>query len=375
MTSTLRSAALWYARLPRRNRYVTHAGEHAVRDVLIVRIDVDGHVGSGEFAGDGPRFGPETLQTAAHILRDHLVPLTAASSFTTVAGACAGWQAIRGHHFAKAALECALWDAIGRARGLSLRALLAQAGAPPLCDRVPVGASMGLHETPARTVAQARRLMAFHPPRIKIKIAPGHDLAHVRAVRAALPDVPLMVDANGAYTRDDADVFHQLDTLGLMMIEQPLAADDLVGSARLQRELRTPICLDEGIESAAALESAIALRACGIVNVKPGRLGGLLPTLGVHAVAQQHGIKLWCGGMFETGIGRALNAHAAALPGFVFPADCTPPQRAYGRDIIAPGLTFGEDSMLDVPHGPGLGVNVDESGLRQVLQRIETVWG
>ncbi len=374
MTPTLRSAALWYARLPRRAAYATSLGRHIAREALFVQLDIDGHIGWGEFAGDGPAYGPETVQTAAHVLREHLLPLIAPQPMQHVPKIAAHWRAVRGHTFAKAALECALWDALGHARAVPLRMLLAGAGAPALRDRLPVGASIGLQDTPAQTVAQARRLMQVQPQRLKLKIAPGCDLAHVQAVRAALPDMPLMVDANGAYAMQDLALFQALDALNLLMIEQPFAPDDLTSSARLQRQLRTPICLDEGINSAAELASAAALGACRIVNVKPGRLGGLLPTLALHAQAGRSGIALWCGGMFETGIGRAFNAHAAALPGFVHPADSTPAERMYGGDVIAPVLQFSPGSLLHLPEGPGLGVNVNLQQLQIWTEHIETIW-
>jgi len=265
-----------------------------------------------------------------------------------------------GHRMAKAGLELAVLDAALRAEG---RAFGEYLGA--VRDTVPSGVSVGLQADPAALVERVGGYLDEGYVRIKIKIKPGRDVADTAAVRDAFGAIPLQVDANSAYTLADADLLAELDRFDLLLIEQPLQEDDLVDHAALARRLRTPVCLDESIVSAKAATDAIALRAAAVVNVKAGRVGGYLEAVRVHDVCRDAGIPVWCGGMLETGIGRAANAALAALPGFTLPGDVSASSRFYARDIVTEPAVL-EDGHVRVPTGPGLGIEIDQVALDDV---------
>jgi O-succinylbenzoate synthase len=274
---------------------------------------------------------------------------------------------IRGHEMAKAAVEMGIWALRAELDSISLARLL---GATQ--RRVPVGISLGIQSDPAALVERAVAAHAAGYRKIKLKIMPGRDIEYVRAVRAALPDAHLMADANNAYTLDDAFYLAQLDQFDLMMIEQPLEREDVVRHAELQKKLRTPICLDESITSVERAQDMIALQSGRIINIKPGRVGGYTSSLAIHDVAQRAGIPVWCGGMLESGIGRAYNVALAALPNFTLPGDLSPSARYWERDIVTPEWTMSHDGLVEVPFDtPGIGVTVDTDRVDDLTVRIE----
>ncbi|WP_019632011.1 o-succinylbenzoate synthase [Actinomadura atramentaria] len=335
--------------LPLRTPFRTSFATETDRDVLLVRVVADTAEGWGEcVALAEPLYSPEYADGAADVLRRFLVP-----ALPRTADAHAAERAMapfKGHKMAKAALETAVLDAELRTAGLSLAACLGASA-----TRVPCGVSVGIAGSVPELLDRVAAHLDAGYTRVKLKIEPGWDVEPVRAVRERFgPDLPLQVDANAAYTLADAPLLARLDAFGLLLIEQPLAADDLVQHAALARVLRTPLCLDESVESAAHAAAAISLGACSVVNVKPGRVGGYLEARRVHDVCRAHGVAVWCGGMLETGVGRAANLALAALPGFTLPGDTAPPSQYFDEDVTPPFLL--EDGHLTVPTGPGIGV-------------------
>jgi len=342
------------------------------RRILIVELLSDqGVLGWGEsVALEQPNYGPETVDTAWWALREWIAPRVLGHRF-------AGPEEIqpyldvdfRGHQMAKAAVEMAAWELAARERGIPLARLLGG-----VRDAVPVGISLGIQASPEALVEKAEQAREEGYRKIKMKIKPGRDRQYLEAVRAALgDDAPLMVDANNAYTLADRELFRALDALRLVMIEQPLAWDDLLRHAELQRELATPICLDESVTSVERAEDAIALGSGRIVNIKPGRVGGFRQAIAIHDVCAAHGLPVWCGGMLESGIGRAHNVALASLPNFSIPGDISPSRRYWERDVVDPEWTM-EAGAIRVPlDRPGLGVEVDRERLERLTVRTETL--
>lgn len=356
------TADLFLVRLPLVRPFRTSFGEQTVREVLVVRLETDVGEGWGECAADvDPHYSPEYNAGARHVLRHHLLPgLFAAGDDLTAAGVADRLAAVKGHRMAKEALEVAVLDAELRAAGTSLAQHLGGTK-----DAVDVGVSVGITDDPGLLAAWVAEYLDEGYRRIKLKIEPGADVERAAAIRDLVgPDFPLQVDANTAYRVEDADHLARLDDLDLLLVEQPLPEDDLVGHATLARRLRTPICLDESIESLADVETALALGACGVVNIKPGRVGGILEARRIHDRCLAAGIPVWCGGMLETGIGRASLVALSSLPGFTLPGDSSASDRYYATDLTEPFVL--EDGRLRVPTSPGLGVTVD----RDVLARV-----
>jgi O-succinylbenzoate synthase len=285
---------------------------------------------------------------------------------------------VRGHNMAKAALEMACWEMAARGAGVSLAGLLAgqaRQGGGAARERIAVGISLGIQERPAALVERAAAALARGYRKVKMKIQPGADLVYLQAVRSALgPEAPLMADANSAYRPEDRERLRALDELDLMMIEQPLGWDDLLRHAELQRHLRTPLCLDESITNVERAADMIALGAGRIVNIKPGRVGGFLQAIAIHDLCAASGIPVWCGGMLESGVGRAHNVALAALPNFTLPGDLSPSERYWQRDIVRPEWTMDAQGWIAVPRDrPGMGVEVDREHLEQVTLRTEEI--
>jgi len=345
--------------LPLVRPFRTSFGEQTVREVLVLRVETDAGTGWGECAADvDPHYSSEFNDSSRLVLVDHLVPLLFAAG-DRLRGAAVGdlLAPVKGHRMAKEALEVAVLDAELRAAGVRLADHLGG-----VRDAVDVGVSVGITDDPELLAAWVAEYLDEGYRRIKLKIEPGADVDRVAAIRALVGDgFPLQVDANTAYTVTDAEHLARLDDLDLLLIEQPLPEDDLVGHAELARRLRTPICLDESIESLADLETALALGACGIVNIKPGRVGGLLEARRIHDRCRDAGVPVWCGGMLETGIGRASLVALSSLPGFTLPGDSSASDRYYATDLTEPFVL--EDGRLRVPDGPGLGVEVDQEAL------------
>jgi O-succinylbenzoate synthase len=346
-------------RLPLVRPFRTSFGEQTVREVLVVRAETDAGVGWGECAADvDPHYSPEFNDAARLALADHLVPLLFGAG-DDLAGASVAdvLRPVKGHRMAKEALEVAVLDAELRAAGVSLAEHLGG-----VRDAVDVGVSVGITDDPELLGTWVAEYLDEGYRRIKLKVEPGADVERVAAIRELVGDgFPLQVDANTAYRVTDAEHLARLDEFDLLLIEQPLAEDDFVGHAELARRLRTPICLDESIESLDHLETALALDACGIVNIKPGRVGGLLEARRIHDRCVAAGIPVWCGGMLETGIGRASLVALSSLPGFTLPGDSSASDRYYATDLTEPFVLA--DGRLRVPTGPGLGVEVDDEVL------------
>jgi o-succinylbenzoate synthase len=351
--SGLEAVELLLVRVPLRRPFTTSFGTTSVKEAVLVRaLSRDGSEGWGECAAmEAPLYSGEWNEGAWLVLRDYLVP-------AALRGAEAG---IRGHPMARTALEAALLDLRLRGEGVSLARHLGGTR-----DRVECGVSLGLEEDFDELVAQAARFVEAGYRRIKLKIEPGRDTEVVRAVREAFPDVPLTVDANAAYTLDDWKVFEELDGFGLGYVEQPLREDDLVGHARLQERIATPVCLDETVTSLEVARGAVEIGACRIVNVKVGRVGGLAESRRIHDWALEAGVPLWCGGMLETGIGRAVNVAVASMPGFTLPGDTSASDRYFERDLTRP-FEVDPDGTMAVPDEPGIGIRPVPDALDEAI--------
>ena len=316
-----------------------------------------------------PLYTSETIDTAWLAIREWLAPRVLGQSFPGPDAIHAVLNKnIRGHNMAKAAIEMGCWGLAATVSGVSLSKLLGGTR-----DRVPTGISLGIQTEPALLAERALAAVAAGYRKIKVKIQPGQDVEYVRAVRNALGDtVGLMADANSAYTLRDVEQLAQLDAFNLIMLEQPLGDDDLIRHAELQRRMTTPICLDESITSVDRAEDMIALQSGRIINIKPGRVGGFAASKAIHDVAQHAGIPVWCGGMLESGIGRAYNVALASLSNFSLPGDLSPSARYWARDIVSPEWTMDEEGMVHVPRGQaGIGVSVDEELVEALTVRVE----
>jgi o-succinylbenzoate synthase len=351
---TLREIAL-----PLREPFRISSGMVSERRILLVQLrDSDGVVAWGEcVAGEQPNYSYETVDTAWLAISSWFAPRLLRTTLESAAAVTPLLeQDIRGHRMARAALEMAAWVLQAERSGQPLAQLLGGTR-----QRIEVGISLGIQDTPQALVERAQRALADGYRKIKLKVAPGADVEYIAAVRRALgPDAPLVVDANNAYSIADADSLKQLDAFGLIMIEQPLEHEDLVSHARLQRMLQTPLCLDESITSPERARDMIELGSGRMINIKPGRVGGFAPSVEIHDVAQAADMPVWCGGMLETGIGRACNVALASLPNFRIAGDISPSARYWEHDIVSPEWVMDEPGTMRVPlDRAGLGVTVD----------------
>lgn len=361
-------------RLPLREPFRISSGSVTERRIALLELrDSDGVTAWSEgVAPEEPNYREEAIDTAWIAMSEWVAPRVLGREFAHPREVYPALEHdFRGNWMAKAAIEMGLWVLEATRQGIPLATLLSGTR-----TEIATGISLGLQSSPEVLVEKARAAMADGYRKIKLKIAPGQDVAYVRAVREALgPDAPLMADANNAYQLADAEVLAQLDALDLMMIEQPLAWDDIVQHATLQRQLRTPLCLDESITSVDRARDMVTLDAGRIINIKPGRVGGFASSLAIHDYCLAHDIPVWCGGMLESGIGRACNVALASLPGFTKPGDLSPSARYWARDIVTPEWTMSGDGMVPVPlDRPGLGVTVDvdridDLTVRQVVVR------
>jgi len=341
-------------RLPLLHPFETSFGRTTAKEFLLVAASADGVTGYGECVAEvDPYYLPETCDTALHVLRDFLVPLAFARAFDHPREVWPAFARVRGHEMAKAALEMAAWELAARREGRPLHALLGGRG-----GEIAAGVSIGIQPDDTALVDRVAVEAAAGYRRVKIKIKPGRDRASVEAVRAQFPRLPLMADANSAYTLDDVALFEELDRFDLMMVEQPLGWDDVVDHAALQRAIRTPVCLDESIRSADDARHAADLGACRIVNIKPGRVGGFAASLAVHDLCAARGIPVWCGGMLESGIGRLANVHLQTLPGFTLPGDTSASARYFAEDLVDPPVTVSPQGAIAVPERPGIGHDI-----------------
>jgi o-succinylbenzoate synthase len=356
---------LHHIHLPYVHPFETSFGRELAREAILVAVDSDGLTGWGEcVAMAGPWYSYETIETAWHVLRDFLAPALLGRDISQPADVVQRFKRVRGHAMARASLENAVWDLLGRAQGLSLAKMLGG-----MRDRVPVGVSVGIEPALDELLFQVEGYVAAGYGRVKLKIKPGWDVPVVRAVRERWPDLALQVDANSAYTLADAGRLAELDAFDLLLIEQPLHHDDMVDHAVLQRQLRTPICLDESIHSPEHARWALDIGACRVINIKVGRVGGFTAARQIHDLCAARGVPVWCGGMLETNVGRAGNLALAALPNFVLPGDISASARYFHHDIAAPDFVLNADSTIAVPDGPGLGVQVLAERLAAVRLR------
>jgi O-succinylbenzoate synthase len=369
MTFRIERIVLREIRLPLKEPFRISSGLTTERRICLLELtEASGATGWSEcVAGELPNYSAETIDTAWHALREWVAPRVLGRPFDgpeAVAAVLA--EDFRGHLMAKAAVEMGCWAVAAQLARLPLARLLGGTQ-----ERVPAGISIGIQPDPPALVRRAQAALAEGYRKIKMKIRPGADVAYVRAVReAAGPEAPLMADANSAYTLADAAHLAELDAFGLTMLEQPLGQDDLVQHAELQRRLATPICLDECITGADRAQDMIALGSGRIVNIKPGRVGGFTSAKAIHDLCLQHGIPVWCGGMLESGVGRAHNVALASLPGFTLPGDLSPSARYWAQDVVEPEWTMDAEGMVRVPlDRPGIGVEVDEAWVAALTVR------
>lgn len=357
-------------RLPLVHFFETSFGRTTERRILLVRvIDSDGAEGWGECtAGEGPFYCEEWTETAWSTLKTYLCPMVMGSEVESASEIFSLMKAVRGNRMAKAALETACWDLEARRAGVPLWRHLGGVQSEIAC-----GVSIGIQDTPEALMEKIERELDAGYQRIKIKIKPGWDINILEKVRARFPRILLMGDANSAYRLEDAPLFRAMDDFKLMMIEQPLAYDDMLDHARLQREVQTPICLDESIRTPADARHAIDLDACRIINVKLGRVGGHVEAKRVERICRERNIPVWCGGMLESGIGRAHNIAMATLEGFTLPGDVSASSRYWEEDVIDPPVNITPRGTIVAPDAPGLGFKIKRERIESLTVRKEFI--
>ncbi|HIQ03526.1 MAG TPA: o-succinylbenzoate synthase [Desulfurococcales archaeon] len=358
----IKSLELYRIAVELKEPFTTSFGTIWRRETVVVKVvDENGNTGWGEIvSGSGPWYTYETIDTAIHIVKDYIVPMIRGREIDHPKTFCDIVKPIRGHNMAKAGIEMALWDLYAKELNMPLYSVLGG-----VRSRVECGVSIGIKSSIDELLKAIEYYLDQGYRRVKIKIKPGWDVNVVCRVRREYPNTPLQVDANAAYTLSDYRVFKSLDEYNLEMIEQPLHYDDLVDHAVLQRLIKTPICLDESIKSINDAKSAYKLGSCTIINIKPGRVGGIMESLRIHDFCMTVGIPVWIGGMLETGIGRAFLVALATLPNVKYPNDISASNRYYVEDIVEPPWTLNSDGTITVPTKPGIGVEVLEDRLRK----------
>jgi O-succinylbenzoate synthase len=352
---------LTHISMPLVSPFETSFGRTTDRECILITIQSEGLTGYGECVADrDPGYSYETAGTAWHILKDFIAPMILGQDVKDAADFQQRVSGIRGHHLAKAGVEMAFWDLLGKREGKSLRELFNGQR-----EKVAVGVSVGLQESPEALVQAVEKYLANGYRRVKIKIKPGRDVGDASGVRKTFPEIKLQVDANSSYTLEAAQSLKPLDQLNLLLIEQPLFEDDIWEHHKLQQQLRTPLCLDESILSARHARYAIEMDACRIINIKAGRVGGLGEAIAIHDLCLERGLPVWCGGMLETGVGRASNLALASLPNFSLPGDISASERYYAQDITNERFVLNADSTIDIPTGLGLGVTLDPAAVRK----------
>ena len=335
------------------------------RRIILVEAVADGVAGWGEVTvGETPHFNSETTETAWHVISDFIAPSLVGKTIASASEVPALVQGIRGHQMAKAGVENAFWDIESQQKQLPLWKLLGGTQSEIAC-----GVSLGIRESPDALIRKIEEELRSGYQRIKLKIKPGKDLEYVAAARKKFPDIKLSVDANSAYTLDDIEHLKQLDKFNLLMMEQPLAWDDIYSHSKLQAQITTAICLDECINNAQHAASAIEVKACRIINIKLGRVGGHTEAKRVHDVCTASKIPVWCGGMLEAGIGRAHNIAMSTLPGFTLPGDVSASARYWDEDIIEPAVEVTAQGTIRVPKTPGLGYKVRRDRIEKLTAR------
>ena len=358
--------------LPLIHFFETSFGRTTQRRIILVRVvSSDGAEGWGECtAGEGPFYSDEWTETAWATLEDFLAPMVVGQEVENAGAVYDLMKRVRGHRMAKAAIETACWDLEARCAGVPLWRHLGG-----VHEEIQCGVSLGIQDSPEALLEKIEKELADGYQRIKIKIKPGWDLDIVRKVRERFFDIRLMGDANSAYSLSDVGLFRALDEFNLMMIEQPLAHDDMFDHAKLQNQIKTPVCLDESIKTPEDASHAIALGACRIINLKLGRVGGHEQAKRVESIARENGIPVWCGGMLESGVGRAHNIAMATLAGFTLPGDVSASARYWQEDIIDPPVTVTGNGTIEAPDNPGIGFEVNRARVDRLTVRSERVSG
>ncbi len=361
----IREVQLREIHLPLIQPFETSFGRTCNRRILLVTVKTAEGIGYGECtAGEEPGYSCETTETAWHMLSDFIIPCLLDRE---IGGACdveASLRSIRGNRMAKAAMETAVWDLEARLRGIPLAAHIGGVRQEITC-----GVSIGIQAGIDALLEKVRQELCAGYRRIKIKIKPGWEVEPVRQIRAAFGDIPLMVNANSAFRLSDITLLQRLDVFGLMMIEQPLGYDDIVDHAVLQKELATPLCLDESICSAEDARKAVEMGSCRIINVKLGRVGGYSEALKINGYCARNGIPVWCGGMLESGIGRAHNIAMSSLSGFTLPGDVSASRRYYEEDTVSPPVTVTPEGTICLPETPGIGYAPDWKRIERATVR------
>jgi o-succinylbenzoate synthase len=348
--------------------FETSFGRMDERRIILVEALSDGISGWGEItAGEGPYYNSETTDTAWIIFSEFIAPLVVGREVGAAADVAALLAPIRGHEMTKAGLECALWDLEAKQKRVPLARLLGGRR-----EEIACGVSIGIQDSPAALAEIVEQELAAGYQRIKVKIKPGKDFAFVEKLRERFPQIDLMVDANSAYTLADLPHLKTFDRFRLMMIEQPLAWDDIYQHAQLQAEIRTPVCLDESIHNCRDAEAAIAAKACGVINVKLGRVSGHDQAKRIERLCREKAVPVWCGGMLESGIGRAHNIAMSSLPGFVLPGDVSASRRYWDEDIIDPEVTVSPQGTIRVPVSPGIGYEVRKNRIEKLTVRQQS---
>ena len=370
MAIELDRITLHQIKMPLVHFFETSFGRTTERHMVLVEVTADGLSGWGEVtAGENPFYNEEWTESAWLILRDYVAPRVLHYKFETAGDVHLRSNHIRGHNMARGGLEVAVWDLEAR---MNQKPLYQQIGGG-FRKEIPCGVSIGIQDSVLQLLGKIETELAAGYQRIKMKIKPGWDVDVIRQVRQRFPSILLMADANSAYTLKDIEHLRKLDEFKLMMIEQPLAHDEIIDHAELQAALQTPICLDECLRNAHQVTQAVRLRAGRIINIKLGRVGGFAGAKAVHDVAHQAGIPVWCGGMLESGIGRAHNIALSTLPGFVLPGDVSASQRYWARDIIVPPVEVTPHGTILVRDEPGFGYDIDHDFLQQIAVRRETI--
>jgi len=365
----LKKITLREIHLPLIAPFQTSFSETSLRRILLVETDVDGVSGWGEStAGEDPFYSYETVETAWHIIRDFLWPILKEKEIASAAEVWDLLARVRGHNMAKGGLEAAIWDAEAKQKNVPLAKLLGG-----VREEISCGVSIGIQPTIKDLIAKVEKELAAGYQRIKIKIKPGMDVEPARALRERFPRIRLMVDANSAYRLEDAPLLKQLDALYLIMVEQPLGWDDIYSHAQLQRQLDTPICLDECIHDLEHARAAIEIGACRIINIKLGRVGGHTAAKRIHDICQAKSIPVWCGGMLESGIGRAHNIAMSTLPNFTLPGDVSASRRYWAEDIIEPEVEVTRQGTIRVPAAPGIGYAPRMERIESLTHRMEVL--
>ncbi|MBI3984648.1 MAG: o-succinylbenzoate synthase [Candidatus Levybacteria bacterium] len=353
---------LYKVEIPMVSSFTTSFGTVKEKPTVIIKITTDdGIIGFGEAAAlPFPYYKPDTTDICVLVLKDYISPLVLNKGFKDVEELMMILKTIKNHNFAKTGLENAVWMAMSIKENRNLKDLLGGTQ-----ERIAVGESIGIKDSIEETLEEIELRIKQGFRRIKIKIKPGWDIEVVKSIREKFGDIDLMVDANSSYTLDDLETLRTLDAFNLTMTEQPLADNDIVDHATLQKQIKTPICLDESIHSKEDARKAIEINACRIINIKPGRVGGLLESKKIHDVCKQRNVGVWCGGMLETGIGRAFNIAVASLPNYIYPADMSPVNFFYKDDLVDDSFIVDSEGFVAVPKTVGLGFKINEKKIEK----------